>query len=384
MKYLPLIWKNIWRRKFRTTFTLLSIFIAFVLFGILMTIRQSFTFGVEIAGADRLVLIHKVSLIMPLPVSYKARLEQTRGVELATHQTWFGGIYQDPANFFANMAVEPDVFLKVYPEFVVPPDQLEAWRNDRQGAIVGRDTAERFGWKIGDRIPLTAPIWLPKGGGTTWEFNIVGIYDGGDAVDKTQMFFRYDYLDENRAAGQGQVGWYVVKISDPAQAVDLSHTFDEMFANSSAETKTTTEKGFVEGFAKQIGDIGSIMIAISSTVLFMFGLVAASTMAQSVRERTSELAVLKTLGFSGPAILTLVLAESLFIAFTGGLLGLGLAWLFVTLVGDPTNGMLPIFVLPTRDLAIGVGMMALMGVLAGLMPAVAAMRLKITDALRRT
>ena len=148
-------------------------------------------------------------------------------------------------------------------------------------------------------MPLTAPIWLPKGGGTTWEFNIVGIYDGGEAVDKTQMFFRYDYLDENRAQGQGQVGWYVVKIADPAQAVDLSHTFDEMFANSAAETKTTTEKGFVEGFAKQIGDIGSIMIAISSTVLFMFGLVAASTMAQSVRERTSELAVLKTLGFSG-------------------------------------------------------------------------------------
>jgi putative ABC transport system permease protein len=202
-------------------------------------------------------------------------------------------------------------------------------------------------------------------------------------VDKTQMFFQYDYLDENRAAGQGQVGWYVVKISDPAQAVELGRTFDEMFANSSAETKTTTEKGFIEGFAKQIGDIGSIMIAISSTVLFMFGLVAASTMAQSVRERTSELAVLKTLGFSGPAILGLVLAESLFIAFTGGLLGLGLAWLFVQ-GGDPTNGMLPIFVLPPRDLVLGVGLMVLMGVLAGLTPAIAAMRLKITDALRRT
>jgi putative ABC transport system permease protein len=211
-----------------------------------------------------------------------------------------------------------------------------------------------------------------------------GIYDGGDGVDKTQMFFRYDYLDENRAGGQGQVGWYIVKISDPDQAVDLSRTFDEMFANSSAETKTTTEKGFVEGFAKQIGDIGSIMIAISSTVLFMFGLVAASTMGQSVRERTSELAVLKTLGFSGGAILTLVLAESLFIAFTGGLLGLGLAWLFVTVGGDPTNGMLPVFTLPPRDVVLGVVLMVLMGVLAGVMPAVAAMRLKITDALRRT
>ena len=281
------------------------------------------------------------------------------------------------------MAVEPEPFLKIYPEFTLPPEQMQAWRNDRQGAIVGRDLAERFGWKIGDRVPLTAAIWLPKGGGTTWEFNIVGIYDGADTVDKTQMFFRYDYLDENRARGQGQVGWYVVKISDPAQAVDLSRTFDEMFANSAAETKTTTEKGFIEGFAKQIGDIGSIMVAISSTVLVMFGLVAASTMAQSVRERTSELAVLKTLGFSGPMILTLVLAESLFIAFTGGLIGLGLAWLFVQ-GGDPTNGMLPIFVLPARDVVLGIGLMVLIGILAGLMPAIAAMRLKITDALRRT
>jgi len=383
MKFIPLVWKNIWRRKFRTTFTLLSIFIAFVLFGILMTIRYSFAFGVEIAGADRLVLIHKVSLIMPLPVSYQQRLQQTQGVEIASHQTWFGGIYQDPSNFFANIAVVPEPFLKTYPEFVLPPEQVEAWRNDRQGAIIGRDLAERFNWKIGDKIPLTAPIWLPKGGGTTWEFNVVGIYDGADAVDKTQMFFRYDYLDENRAQGQGQVGWYVVKIADPNQAVDLSRTFDEMFANSAAETKTTTEKGFIEGFAKQIGDIGSIMIAISSTVLFMFGLVAASTMAQSVRERTSELAVLKTLGFSGTTILILVLTESLFIAFTGGLLGLGLAWLFVQ-GGDPTNGMLPIFVLPARDVLIGVGLMVLMGLLAGVMPAVAAMRLRITDALRRT
>jgi len=382
MKFLPLVWKNIWRRKFRTTFTLLSIFIAFVLFGILMTIRYSFSFGVEIAGADRLVLIHKISLIMPLPVSYQARLQQVPGVQLASHQTWFGGIYQDPSNFFANIAVVPEPFLKIYPEFVLPPDQLKGWLDDRQGAIIGRDLATRFGWKIGDRIPLTAPIWLPKGGGTTWEFNIRGIYDGGDMVDKTQMFFRYDYLDENRIQGEGQVGWYVVKISDPSKAVELAHSFDEMFANSSAETKTTTEKGFVEGFAKQIGDIGSIMIAISSTVLFMFGLVAASTMAQSVRERTSELAVLKTLGFSDTSILGLVLTESLFIAFTGGLLGLGLAWLFVQ-GGDPTRGMLPIFVLPARDVAIGVGLMAAMGLVAGVMPAIAAMRLKITDALRR-
>ncbi len=382
MKFLPLIWKNVWRRKFRTTFTLLSIFVAFLLFGILMTIRTAFSFGVEIAGVDRLVLIHKVSLIMPLPRAYQAQLQQVPGVDVVTHQSWFNGIYQDPQNFFANIAVEPEPFLKIYPEFTLPPDQVKTWMADRQGAIVGKDLAERFAWKIGDRVPLTGTIYQPKPG-QAWEFNVSGIYDGGDGVDKTQFFFRYDYLSENSQFGDGQVGWYVVKIADPARSVELSRTFDAMFANSSAETKTTTEKGFVEGFASQVGDIGAIMIAISSTVLLMFGLVAASTMAQSVRERTSELAVLKTLGFSGGAILALVFAESLFIALVGGGLGLVVAWLFVQ-GGDPTGGLLPIFVLPMRDILLGVALMVTMGVLAGVMPAVGAMRLRITDALRRS
>jgi putative ABC transport system permease protein len=381
MKFLPLIWKNVWRRKFRTTFTLLSIFVAFLLFGLLMTIRAAFSLGVDIAGLDRLILIHKVSLIMPLPYSYLGRLQTTPGVELATHQTWFNGIYQDPANFFANIAVEPEKFLRIYPEFRVPPDQVDGWLADRQGAIVGRDLATRFGWEVGDRIPLIGTIWQPKQG-QVWDFNIRGIYDADEGIDKTQFFFRYDYLDENRAEGEGLVGWYVVKIADPSQAVALSRTFDEMFANSSAETKTTTEKGFIEGFAKQIGDIGAIMIAISSVVLFMFGLVAASTMAQSVRERTAELAVLKTLGFSGGTILALVLAESLSIVIVGGGLGLATAWLFVQ-QGDPTGGLLPIFNLPPRDIGLGVGLMLAMGLLAGAAPALGAMRLKITDALRR-
>jgi putative ABC transport system permease protein len=382
MKFLPLIWKNIWRKKFRTSFTLLSIFIAFLLFGILMTVRLAFSFGVDVAGLDRLVLINKVTLILPLPYSYLARLQNTPGVQLATHQTWFNGIYQDPANFFANIVVEPEPFLKVYPEFRIPADQRQAWLADRQGAIAGRDLAERFGWKLGDRIPLTGTYYQPKQG-QAWEFNLRGIYDAPDGTDKTQFFFRYDYLDENRATGEGLVGWYVVKIADASQAVAMSRKFDEMFANSSAETKTTTEKGFLEGFAKQVGDIGTIMIVISSVVLFMFGLVVASTMAQSVRERTNELAVLKTLGFTDGAILTLVLAESVFIVFVGGGLGLALAWLFVQ-QGDPTGGLLAIFVLPPRDLTIGVALMVAIGLLAGAAPAMAAMRLRIADALRRT
>lgn len=382
MKFLPLLWKNLWRKKIRTTFTLLSVFIAFILFGLLMTIRTAFTFGVDIAGIDRLVLIHKVSLIMPLPISYLNRLQNTPGVEIATHNSWFGGVYQDPSNFFAQIVVDPEPFLKIYPEYKLPPDHLKAWLADRQGAIVGVDLAKRFNWKVGDRIPILGTIWQPKGGGQTWEFNIAGIYDGEPGVDKTQFFFRYDYLDENRAGGDGLVGWYVVKIADASQSQAMGATFDAMFENSDAETKTTTEKGFVEGFANQVGDIGAMMIAILVAVLFTILLVAANTMAQSVRERTSEMAVLKTLGFSNASILTLVLGESVFICLLGGSLGLFVAWLFVQ-GGDPTGGMLPIFVLQPQALAAGVALIFAMGLLAGLVPALSAMQLKITDGLRR-
>jgi putative ABC transport system permease protein len=381
MKFLPLLWSSLWRKKVRTIFTLLSIFVAFLLFGILMTIRTAFTFGVDIAGLDRLVLIHKVSLIMPLPVSYLDRLKSTEGVKLVTHQSWFGGVYQDPANFFAQMTVEPEPFMEMYPEFVITPEHKKAWLADRQGAIVGIDLLKRFGWKVGDRIPIQGTIWQPKQG-QIWEFNIAGTYDGEPGVDKTQFFFRYDYLDENRRQGEGLVGWYVVKIDDAGKATQMASTFDSMFANSSAETKTTTEKGFVEGFAKQVGDIGAIMIAITVAVLFTMILVAANTMAQSVRERTSEVGVLKTLGFSSASIMALVLGESVLIAVLGGGLGLAAAWAFVQ-QGDPTNGMLPIFMLPARDVALGAGLILVLGLLAGLLPALNAMNLKITDALRR-
>ena len=313
--------------------------------------------------------------------SYLNRLRATPGVVSATHNSWFGGVYQDPSNFFAQIVVEPEPFMKMYPEYRLPPEQMKVWLSDRQGAIVGVDLAERFGWKIGDRIPIMATIWQPKQG-QIWEFNIVGMYDGEPGVDKTQFFFRYDYLDENRRVGQGLVGWYIVKIEDASKAHEMAATFDAMFANSSAETKTTTEKGFVEGFAKQMGDIGAIMIAIVIAVMFTMMLVAANTMAQSVRERTSEVGVLKTLGFSNTAILSMVLGESIAITVIGGGLGLLAAWLFVQR-GDPTGGMLPIFVLPPRDVALGGVLILVLGALAGMLPAVNAVQLKITDALRR-
>lgn len=382
MKFLPLVWRSLWRRKIRTIFTLLSIYVAFLLFGLLMTVRAVFSVGVELAGLDRLMVIHKVSIIQPLPVAYQGRLRTVPGVQTATHNTWFGGIYQDPSNFFATIALEPEPYLSIYPEIKLPPEQMKAWLADRQGAVVGRDLANRFKWKVGDRVPIRGTIYRMKNGSFAWEFNIVGIYDADPGFDKTQFFFRYDYLDEARQNGDGLVGWYVVKIKDASQSQAMAAAFDDMFANSSAETKTTTEKGFIEGFAKQVGDIGSIMLAIMVAVLFTILLVVGNTMAQAVRERTSELAVLKTLGFPDTMILALVLAESLFIAVVAGGLGLGTAWLIVQ-SGDPTGGLLTPFVLPTRDIITGVGLMAAVGVMAGLLPATHAMRIRITDALRK-
>jgi putative ABC transport system permease protein len=383
MKYLPLVWKNIWRKKIRTIFALAVIFIAFVLFGFLMTIRTAFALGVDVAGQDRLVLINRISLIQPLPISYQRQLETVPGVEAVAHASWFGGTYQNRPNAFAQMAIEPAPYFGMYPEVTLPADQMRAWISDRQGAVAGIDLARRYGWKIGDRIPIQGTIFRPKSGaGNAWEFNLVGIYDAAAGFDKSTFFFRYDYFDENREFGQGIVGWYVVKIADPSKSNALAQRFDEMFANSQFETKTTTEKGFIESFAKQIGDVGFIMMAILFVVFFTMLLAVMIVMIYSVRERTSELGVLKTLGFSNVTVLMLVLAESLFMAVIAGGLGLGLAWLLIQ-AGDPTNGMMPAWVLLQRDVLIGIGLMIVLGVVAGTLPATQAMRLRITDALRR-
>jgi putative ABC transport system permease protein len=330
------------------------------------------------------MVIHKISIIMPLPLSYQTQLRSVPGVETVTHNTWFGGVYQDPANFFSSIATEPEPYFSMYPEIHIPPEQMKAWAADRQGAVIGVDLAKRFGWKIGDRIPLKGTIYRTKNGGDAWEFNIVGIYDGDPGVDKTGFFFRYDYLDENRQvnSGAGTVGWYVIKIKDPSKSKEMAAIFDGMFANSAYETNTTTEKGFIDGFAKQIGDIGSIMIGILVAVLFTILLVVGNTMAQAVRERTSELAVLKTLGFSNVGILSLVLAESMFVAVAGGGLGLAAAWAIVAR-GDPTGGLLSPFVLPQRDVALGIAVIVCVGLAAGFLPAAGAMRIRITDALRK-
>ncbi|HEX5474738.1 MAG TPA: FtsX-like permease family protein [Vicinamibacterales bacterium] len=386
MKFFPLVWRNLLRRKIRTTFTVLSVFVAFVLFGILMTIRIAFSAGVAIAGADRLMMMDKISLINPLPLSYQSRIAMTPGVVDVTHANWFGGVYQDPKNFFANMAVDPESWLRMYPEFQLPADQKKAWIADRTGAIVGIDTATRFGWKLGDRVPLLGVIYR-RPDGAPWEFTIDGIYTSTEqAVDKTQFFFHWDYLNEtlrNTAYGKDQVGWYVIRVKDPSQSDTLAKRLDAMFANSPNETKTATEKAFVSSFASQIGDIGSIMIAISIAVLFTILLVSGNTMAQAIRERTNELAILKTLGFGDGRILRLVLAESCVIALLGGVAGLAVSWALVTFGKNPALSMLPPFFLPIRDLVVGFAIVVALGLATGILPAVQASRMRIVDALRR-
>ena len=383
MRYLPLIWSSLFRRRVRTLFTLLSIIIAFVLFNYLSAVRVAFSMGVDVAGADRLTLIHKVSFIQPLPESYEARILAVEGVNHVTHSTWFGGVYQDPRNFFAQFAVDPEGYLELYPEFLLPDDAKERWYRNRTGAVVGRALADRFGWQVGDRIPLQGTIWRTRSG-DTWEFTIDGIYDGAEqGTDTTQFLFHYDYLAEANSQGRGFVGWYLMRIDDPSRAVQIGEAIDDRFANSAYETKTSTEQAFVQAFASQIGDIGTMMTAIMIAVLFTILLVAANTMGQSVRERTSELAVLKTLGFTDQGVLALVLAESILLATVGGAIGLGLSWMLIQ-QGDPTGGFLPAFFVPPGDLVIGAGLTVLLGIASGILPGVQAVRLRIVDALRRT
>ncbi len=319
MRLPGLVLSNFRRHRMRTALTILSIMMAFILFGYLSAIRKAFEMGVDVAGADRLVVRHKVSIIQMLPASYESDIERIEGVKDATPQTWFGGIYQEPKNFFAQIVVKPEEFLKMYPEYILPDGAKQQWLRTRTGAIAGRKLAEKYGWKVGDRIPIQGTIWQTKSGNNTWEFDLVGIYDGAKReTDTTQFFFNQKYLDENRRYGEGSVGWYVMRIADPDRAVEIAKTVDETFANSPAETKTETEGAFVQAFADQMGNIGAITTAILTAVFFTILLVAGNTMAQAVRERTQEIGVLKALGFSDGSVLGLILGESMMLALIGG------------------------------------------------------------------
>jgi putative ABC transport system permease protein len=324
------------------------------------------------------VVVNRVSIIQPLPLSYRDRLARIAGVTHVTFASWFGGVFQDERNFFPQFAIDHPTYRQMFPEFIVPDEQWQAFVTDREGAIVGEALAERFKWKVGDRVPIRGTIFPG-----TWEFNIRGVYRGRRVQDDTtQFWFRWDYLDERKRFGKGMVGWYTVRIGDPDDAVRLVRTIDEQFANSPAETRTDTEKAFAASWVKQMGNIQLMIMTIGAVVFFTLLLVTGNTVAIAVRERTRELAVLKAVGFSDGFVLLLVIAETMVVAAIGGAVGLGLAKVF-TLRGDPTGGMLPFFYLPPDAIALGLALALTVGLLAGILPALSAGRLRVVEALRR-
>lgn len=378
MRFLHLILANLRRKKFRTVLTAGSFTVALFLFGLLVIIERALNQGVDVAGANRLVVRNRVSIIMPLPFAYRERIKQLPGVDEATFFVWFGGVYQDPKNFFPNFAIDPESLRRVFPEYIIPDEQWKDFLEDRQACMVGSHLSGRFDWKAGDRIPLEGTIWQG-----TWEFNIRGIFDARETdISTNDLWFHYDYLEEQRPFFKGTVGWYTVRVNDPTEAVQVAQAIDERFANSPYETKTETEKAFLTGWANQIGNIRLLLTSVGAVVLLTLLLVTGNTMAISVRERTGELAVMKTVGFFDRSVLFLVIAESLVVSAVGGAIGLTLVKL-LTMAGDPTGGFLPVFSIEPSEMLYGFGLALLLGAVAGLIPGLGAMRLRIVDALRR-
>ncbi len=384
MKYLQLIWTAMFRSKTRTIFTLLSVLAAFLLFGLLDSVRSAFANAASsVAGVDRLMTVSKISFTLSLPKSLLPRIEALPGVAKVTYANWFGGIYQDPKNFFPNEAVA-DNFFDLYPEWQLSQAERTAFGNTRTGAVVGESLAKKFHWKLGDKIPLQATIYPQKNGGNNWTFDLVGIYRAADPKRKSEenlLFFNWDYFDEARAFGNGNVGWYVLKVTDRKLAQQVAQALDALSTNSDHETKTQTEQAFNAAFVGQYGDIGLIVGAIMGAVFFTLILLTGNTMAQAVRERIPELAVLKTIGFSNHSVLGLVLAESVLLILLGGAIGLVLAGVVVDAVRAAVGTAVPMTRVGAAIWLRGVGLMILIGLIVGALPARRGMRLRIVDAL---
>ena len=381
MKFARIIIANLFRKKVRLLLTLGSFAVALFLFVFLAVVRDAFNRGADVAGADRLVIINRTSIINLIPLSYRDKILRIPGVKYVTHNNWFGGIYQDEKNFFPQFVIDPQNQREVFPELIVPDDQWAAFLKDRQGAIAGARTAERFHWKIGDRIPIKTTLY----GGGSWEFNLVGIYHGKRPQDdETQFWFQWDYFEEKIPdAVKGQIGWYVLRVNNPDDSVRIAKAIDAEFANSPNETKTETESAFAGNWVKQFGNIQFLIVSIGTVVFFTLLLVTGNTMAISVRERTSELAVFKAIGFSDRAVLFFVLAEALVIALAGGLLGLLAAMVMIPALGKALTGLLPSMVLSRSMLVFGVLMAVLVGLASGLLPGLSAMHMRVVNALRR-
>jgi len=381
MKYFTLILAALRRSRTRTVLTILSVVTAFLLFGLLDAVRVAFTSGTGDAGAQRLVVVSKLSLTQTLPVTLEREVAAVPGVKRVASSMWFGGVYQDPRNFFPNFSIGPGYF-DLFPEYVIAPDELRAFEQDRAGAIVGRSLAQQFGWKIGDVIPLQATIFPNRDGTNNWPLTLRGVFDtsNDDANNDRVLYMHWDYFNESNAYIRDRITSVNVLLDDPSKASEVANTIDRMFENSDHETRTQSEQAFFQAFAKQFADVGLIVTSIMGAVFFTLLLLTGNTMTQAVHERIPELAVLKTLGFSNRSVLCLVLAESALLLMIGGLIGMGLAGITMRGIAAANAGMLPAQI-PMQTWGLGMGLMLLIGTVVGLPPALRAMRLKIVDAL---
>jgi len=384
VRYLPLLWAGLFRKKTRTVLTLLSIVVAFALFGLLQAVEVAFESGADAADAKRLLTTARYSIIEPLPMSYQRRIEQVPGVVGVAYADWFGAKYQNESNAFPVFAVDPARYLDMYPEFTIDPPQRETFARTRTGAVAGKRLADRFGWKVGQKLPISSEIHPKTDGSMNWEFDLVGIIDAEDPAvrgNTDMVLINVAYFDEARQIGRGKTGWYIVRVADSTEARSISATIDGLFTNSPDETKTQPEKEFAIGFAKQIGDIGALVTRILIAVFFTILILTGNTMAQSIRERIPELAILKTLGFSDGKVTALVLAEAILLLILGGSLGMGAAVAAMPALNGSTGGRFPPLFVGPETWLLAAAIAAVVALIIGLPPALRANRLKIVDAL---
>jgi putative ABC transport system permease protein len=385
MKYLHLVWASLFRSKTRTVLTLVSIIAAFLLFGLLDAVRTSFAqAGQSANGAERLQTGSRLSFIQTLPLALESRIAQVPGVKMVTYANWFGGAYQDPRNQVFSFAVAPN-YLDVYPEIEVGAAERKAFASTRTGALVGEKLAQRFHWKVGDRVPLQSTIYPDRAGSKDWAFDIVGILHSRDkksgAFFDSMFLLNWKYFDDTTPYNRGDVGWYVTRVNDVNQADRVAKAIDALSANSDHETRTQTEQAATASWMKQVADIGLIVGSIMGAVFFTLILLSGNTMMRAVSERTAELAVLKTIGFSNRSVLAMVLAESVLLLVLGGLVGLALASAVIPAVTAGSGGVLNLPPIDWHSWALGVVLMVVIGLVVGALPATSAMRLNIVDAL---
>ena len=384
MKYLPLLWAQLFRRKTRTVLTLLSVLIAFLLFGLLEAVQIAFESGADSADAKRLLTTARYSIIEPLPMAYAGRMERVPGVVAVAYADWFGAKYQNESNAFAVFAVDPARYLDMYPEFEIPSAQREAFVKTRTGAVAGQRLVDRYGWKVGQKLPIASEIHAKADGSLDWEFDLVGIFDAEDPAVRANtdvVLINVAHFDEARQVGRGKTGWYIIRIADAEQARAVAADIDRLFQNSPDETKTAPEKEFALGFAKQIGDMGALVTRILLAVFFTILILTGNTMAQSIRERIPELAILKTLGFSNTTVTALVLGEAALLFVIGGGLGMLGAVAMMPALNGATGGRFPPLFVETQTFLWAAGVALALALAVGLPPAWRVHRLRIVEAL---